>query len=98
VTGFYAETGLAAWQEVGEYTSGFADKGQRAKDIKHSRYDHNYTAHRLAFCSVGGLAEGAAESINYLYVKDSCGRKRNWESEPSQIAHMKALLDHRHAS
>jgi hypothetical protein len=64
VIGVHAETGLAPCHGVDEYTSGFADKGQRAKDNKHSRYDHNNTAHGLAFCSVGSLAEGAAEAVN----------------------------------
>ena len=63
------------------------------KDKKHSRYEHRGPAHGLAFCSVGSLAEGAAKAINYLYAKDSRGRKRNWDSEPSRIAHKKALLD-----
>ena len=93
VTGVHAESGLAAWHGEDEYTSGFADKGQLLKDKKHSRYEHRGTAHGLAFCSVGSLAEGAAKAINYLYAKDSRGRKRNWDSEPSRIAHKKALLD-----
>ena len=71
-----------------EYASGFT-----GKDIKHSRYDHNYTTHGLAFCSVGSLAEGAVEVINYLYASDSGGRRMNWDSEPSRIAHKKPLLD-----
>jgi hypothetical protein len=92
VTGVHAESGLAAWH--GEYyTSGFADKGQRLKDKKHSRYEHEGTAHGLAFCSVGSLAEGTAKAINYNYAKDSRGRKNNWYSEPSRIAHKKPLLD-----
>jgi hypothetical protein len=93
VTAVHTESGLAAWRAVDEYTSGFADKGQLLKDIKHSRYEHRGTAHGLAFCSVGSLAEGAAKAINYLYAKDSRGRKRNWDSEPSRSAHKKALLD-----
>jgi hypothetical protein len=40
VTGVYAESGLAAWHGVDEYTSGFADKGQLLKDKKHRRYEH----------------------------------------------------------
>jgi hypothetical protein len=69
VTGVYAELGLAAWHGEDEYTSAFADKGQRLKDKKHSRYEQRDTTHGLAFCSVGSLAEGAAKAINYLYAK-----------------------------
>jgi hypothetical protein len=85
----HAESGLAAWHRVDKYKSGFADKGQLLKDKKHSRYKHGGTAHGLAFYSVGSLAEGAAEAIDYLYAKDSRGSKRNWDSEPSRIAHNK---------
>jgi hypothetical protein len=72
--------------------SGFADRGQRAKDHKHGRFNHKDAAHGIA-CSVGSLSEDSAAAINYLYARDSGRHRRNWDSEPARIPHKNTLLD-----
>ena len=86
VTGVHAPSNFPHLHGADKFTGGFADVGQRNKDLKHSAYETDGNAWGFGMDSMGGFSDGMAKYLLHLYAKSKNRNVRRWDSDTMRVA------------